>query len=630
MSEQRYAGVYVNNLEFHGGAILSLKDNSIVVLVGPNNSGKSLSLKEIERLIESGPCDTKSIKSLTIQRVGDDGLLAKTVAPYRSKKDGYFYWGDSEYHHTSLRDVENGWKQDAQKLGPLTGVFVSLLNTETRLADSNPVQAFDSIKLRSGSHPIHGLYSDSDKEVEVSGLFRQFFGLDLVIHRSPGRTIPLYVGIRPTLEGSETVTSRTYLDKVEELETLETQGDGFRSFTSIVLRVWTGSHSVLLVDEPEAFLHPPQARAVGEIISSGSDYQKQVFISTHSNDVIQGLLSKFPDRVSVVRLDRSGEYCRATYLSNERIAELWKDPILRYSNVLNGLFHNQVVVTEADGDCRFYEALADAQSITGKSTFYTYAGGKDRIAVIVRALTALHVPVRAVVDIDIFASDNALKGIIEASGRDWEEYRRAVSNIRTVIQSKKSWLLGAGFKDRVQAILAEIRDNEIVPKEKLTALSVIMREASPWDAIKDAGINAVPSGDPAKQLTNLLGSLRRADVFVVPVGQMERFCKSIGGHGPQWVGEVLKRDLVNDEELKEARSFVSDLVLFNDLDEKISVSVWSKQKRLLLSPKEVSIQSFNMAIKTIGNLARTAFFTVLIIYYGFQLLDYIVTLASKK
>jgi predicted ATPase len=630
MNESKFAGVYIKDLTFHGGTKLSLSDNSIVVLVGPNNSGKSLSLKEIAHLVEYGTGKTKSIKSLTIQRVGDDNLLAKTIAPYKSRKDGYFYWGDNEYSHTSLRDVENGWKQEAPNLGSLARVFVSLLNTETRLADSNPVQAFDSAKLRSGSHPIHGLYLDSDKEAEVSGLFRQFFGLDLVIHRSPGRTIPLYVGDRPALEGNETVTSRSYLDKVEDLETLETQGDGFRSFTSIVLRVWTGSHSVLLVDEPEAFLHPPQARAVGEIISYGSDYQKQVFISTHSNDVIQGLLSRFPDRVSVVRLDRSGERGRATYLSNERITELWRDPILRYSNILNGLFHNQVVVTEADGDCRFYEALADAQSATDKSTFYTYAGGKDRIAVIVRALTALHVPVRSVVDIDIFASDNALRGIIEAAGRNWEEYKRPVSNIRTVIQSKKSWLLGAGFKDRVREAIADIKDNEVVPREKITRLSGIMREASPWDAIKDAGINAVPSGDPAKQLANLLDSLKEANIFVVPVGQMERFCKSIGGHGPQWVGEVLKKDLANDPELQDARSFVMDLVRFNGAEERKPVTGWSSQKRLLLSPKEISLRSFNITVRTIGNLARTTFLAFFSIYFALKSLEYVVQIVAKK
>ncbi|WP_083374495.1 AAA family ATPase [Methylobacterium sp. C1] len=612
------AGVYIKELNFSGGAKLKLIDNSIVVLVGPNNSGKSLSLREINHVLRDGDGDTKSVSSITIERIGDDEALANAVAPFRSPKDGYYYLGDSEYSHTSSRDVATAWKSDGPKISDLAKLFVAHLTTATRLEDSNPVPTFDASKLRTGIHPIHSLYLDLDKEHEVSNLFRSFFGLDLVIHRSPGREIPLYVGVRPPLEGNETLNSRSYLDKVEDLQPLHLQGDGFRSFASIVLRVWTGVHSVILVDEPEAFLHPPQARAIGEIISAGTEYQKQIFIATHSNEVIQGLLSKFPDRVYVVRLDKSPEGRSAVYLPSEQVSELWKDPILRYSNILSGLFHDKVIVTEADGDCRFYEAIADAQGSPYGSIFFTYAGGKDRIAVIVRALRALHVPVRVVVDIDAFADDAALKGIINAFGEDWDAFRSDISSVRNVIQSRKSLLIGLGFKERVRSIVANVKDTEIVPKDIISKLSSSMKETSPWESIKEGGVAAIPSGEPTRQINQLIARLRDIGIFVVPVGQMERFYKEVGNHGPRWVMEVLKKDLQQDPDLEGARTFVSNLVTFETTPPVFKKVDPVAVKRLMLSRKDETKKNFKTFVRNLGNTWRTIFYITMGSYFGIQ------------
>ena len=58
----------------------------------------------------------------------------------------------------------------------------------------------------------------------------------------------------------------------------------------------------------------------------------------------------------------------------------------------------------------------------------------------------------------------------------------------------------------------------------------------------------------------MLIALEALGIFVVPVGELERFVKSVGGHGPAWVAEVLKQDLANAPELEPARQFVKKLV----------------------------------------------------------------------
>ena len=68
------------------------------------------------------------------------------------------------------------------------------------------------------------------------------------------------------------------------------------------------------------------------------------------------------------------------------IQKLWSDPILRFSNVLDGLSHESVIVCEGDADCRFFAAILEA--IHGSEhpqpdVHFSLTGGKDRLYVVV-------------------------------------------------------------------------------------------------------------------------------------------------------------------------------------------------------------------------------------------------------
>ena len=68
-----------------------------------------------------------------------------------------------------------------------------------------------------------------------------------------------------------------------------------RSFASVILHLLAPiTPSILLLDEPEAFLHPPQARLLGEIIAKEKSHRAQLFVATHSSDVLQGLMNVAP------------------------------------------------------------------------------------------------------------------------------------------------------------------------------------------------------------------------------------------------------------------------------------------------------------------------------------------------
>ncbi len=48
---------------------------------------------------------------------------------------------------------------------------------------------------------------------------------------------------------------------------MQDQGDGVKSFIGILISVMAAPFFFLLIDEPDAFLHPPQALLMGAMLA---------------------------------------------------------------------------------------------------------------------------------------------------------------------------------------------------------------------------------------------------------------------------------------------------------------------------------------------------------------------------
>src|SRR5690242_1223696 len=94
------------------------------------------------------------------------------------------------------------------------------------------------------------------------------------------------------------------------------------------------------------FLHPPQARLLGTLLGKEIASERQLFVATHSADLLRGLLESECLGLRIIRLRRVGPVNRACELTAADAAEVWRDPVLRYSNILDGEFHEKVVVCE--------------------------------------------------------------------------------------------------------------------------------------------------------------------------------------------------------------------------------------------------------------------------------------------
>jgi ABC-type uncharacterized transport system ATPase component len=567
---------WIREIEFQNGLKLELDCDAVLIVVGPNNSGKSSVLADVRTLLDGEPRKLVVLRQLALQRVTTVKEMKAELQPFLNRQGRY----DAPGANFMPRHLDEWWSRDDHPIRTfLCNQLLSELKTRSRLTDCDAPPSFDTRHAMTAAHPFQIMYRDDGTELKVSNAFRRAFKTDLIVHRAAGNTVPLYVGDRPGQVAGEDRVSRSYLDKLEKLEALEGQGDGVRAFVSVVSRVLTEDKAVLLIDEPEAFLHPPQARLIAEIVVSGGystevgspdtkvealKNTKQSIVATHSGDVLQGALQQAPQRVNVVRLTRKGSKATATHLSNPKIAALWKDPILRFSNILDGLFHDGVLVAESDGDCRFYSALASivVPREARPDIYYTYSGGKDRAHVVVAALAGLGVPVATVVDFDVLNNRQTVRRIVHASGGDWSAFEADWEIVRAAIEGKDAYVGGSEFKVSIRRSLDEYDSNLPVPKKILSDIRQLTRNASPWDRIKDVGLAGIPAGVATQAATRLLSNLKAIGVFVAPNGQMEGFYKASSLHGIRWVEHVLQLALNDEPQLSAARQFVAEIYSF--------------------------------------------------------------------
>ena len=436
---------------------------------------------------------------------------------------------------------------------------VTFFPPTSRLQTGNPPGNI-SLSQEAPSHPIHFLQRDDALELDLSEKFRTAFGEDLIVHRNAGGTVPLHVGQRPAVAPGEDRVSLSYIERLEQLPQLHTQGDGMRSFAGVLLATSVGREAMLLIDEPEAFLHPPQARLLGAMLVKGRRPSTQLFIATHSTDVLRGVLDANSPDVKLVRLRRLGNRTVVRLLDNARVQELWSDPLLRYSNILDGLFHDGVVVCEADSDCRFYAAVLEAAQISETSGYkrpdllFTHCGGKARLPLVIRSLRAVDVPVAAVADFDVLSEEQPLRGIIEALGADWSTFEADWRSVKAAVDAKRPDLSTADVKREFEKVVNRVT-SAVLPEAARIELQGIVRRSTAWSNAKVVGKAFVPSGDPSKACERLLSSLRQIGLHVVEVGELEGFAKTESGHGPKWVNAVLARSLATDLELASARQF---------------------------------------------------------------------------
>jgi predicted ATPase len=555
------ASVWIQSLLLNNGTTIALDKNSVVVFVGPNNSGKSRILSEIYGTIVHPYNFTINfiVKEIQFGKQGDENDLLERFKNNLSVNKEYVL----SPHAINEQTLKNLWAEPSFNTYQINGGFTKKLDTADRLHLVTPPANIDFLNSLP-VHPIHHLYKDDKLEKKFSGYFKQAFGEDVIVNHGAGSQIPLHIGLRPETTLEKDRLSREYQEELRTLNVLHDQGDGMKSFAGVLLSLMVQDFSINIVDEPEAFLHPPQAKLLGQMVAKEIGNDKQLFLATHSADFLKGLLENSGERLVVIRIQRNGKVNKLNILDNASIKELWNDPLLKHSNILDGLFHSKVVLCESDGDCQFFSALTDAiyeaEGKTSPDILFVQSGGKARFPVVIKALKKMEVPLTIIGDFDWYHNEYPLRTVYEETGGAWDDIKDDFKIVKSAIEKRKPDLEVKDLKEAIENIFTDVKGN-IMPDEKIKEIQKELKKASPWSQAKSSGKAYLPGGDETKAFNRVQQKIQEKKIYILEVGEMESFDKTVGGHGPKWVNEVLSKDILNDKELEPARKFVKDAIL---------------------------------------------------------------------
>lgn len=544
------AGGYISKITLNNGDSLPIQENDIVVFVGPNNAGKSQSLKDIYALSkEKSP--SVVVKEITITKHSTPiSKVLAGVASGENKGDHTSY--DILGHNMNIWNfsdklfAQNDFYEDYRDL------FIANLDTSARLTICNP----PSNITRDGrkTHPIHYAAFDSKYRKWLSVSFKKAFGIEITPNTQYGSQIPLCIG-KPVQLTEEFEDEQSRLEKyasiLDTYKQVHNQGDGIKSFTGILLYLMLDYFCTYLIDEPESFLHPPQARIMGQIIGQTLSDQQQAFISTHSEEIIKGLLEVCPKRIKIVRITRVEDTNMFSILDNNEFEEVWNDPLLRYSNIMASLFHKSVVLCESDSDCKMYsiiESHLKQKKQIYSETLFIHCGGEHRMGKIITALRSLNIEAKLITDIDILNDETVFKGIAESCGVEFSSIQSDYNNIVSNLHSLKENVNRNTAKTIINQIL-DGSNNVNLSNREVKDIREAISTTSKWDGVKHSGVAAIPAGNATASFRNIDQVLREQGVYVVPVGELECFIKEVGGHGPEWANNVLEKYPNLDDEV---------------------------------------------------------------------------------
>jgi len=539
-------------ITFSGGDKIELSESEKVILVGPNNSGKSQSLREIVQICQSGNVNQcLVVKDLKLNKKGSSIELLKYLKKNADLVNNQFQVSDYLIHESHVQF----WDRNPYLINGLHAGSIKNIAANERLNICNQQHS-----ISPGQHktkPQHVLFDDEELMARVSGLFRKAFSKDLMFDFRGGSTLPIHVGQIPKADGIVDRVGNAYVSKIRDNPLLDKQGDGIKSYAGILFETVASERDITLLDEPEAFLHPPQMRRLGETLSS--EVKGQLIVATHSSDILRGFLEGTKGKVRILRIQRDGDVNVVHEAASETIKELWEKPELRYSNALDGIFHEQAIICEDDSDCRLINSAADYINIKRetpfKDTSYIPTGGKHGIPKVAGVLRKIGVPIKAVFDIDFLSERELVKNTVTAFDGNWTDveilWERVDSAVRGGIKPRS-------VEDIKSEIIQKLQNTEKgkLPKGDILAL---MKQGTAWNEVKKYGEIAIPNGQAQTDYKALKTALENMGIFVIPVGEIENFCPEIGSHGPRFVTKLLTDIPLSDARLSSLRDFVAHI-----------------------------------------------------------------------
>jgi predicted ATPase len=516
---------------------LHLELSPVTIFVGPNNSGKSRALLEIEEfctLEKNEP--NKILERVEYFKWSEEGFNAALMEVKSEPLLGEVLHKDHIYI-SRLKPQSNAMKRSlvhlktaiAEAMNPnvslsqynhYLSLFTLRLNGKNRLSLTDEQLTGD---LQQPPTSILGkLFLNNNLREEIRRIVFDAFGQYLVVDPTYMGQFRLRLSPRPPVDereekGWDDASVKFHANASEISEA----SDGVKAFVGMLTTLIAGEPKISLIDEPEAFLHPALCAKLGkELTKALSDTDRRLFVSTHSAAFLMGCVqSGVP--LNIVRLTYDYKVATSRLLATSKLTPLMRNPLLRSAGVLNALFYSAVVVTEADADRAFYQEInerllqaGDPRGIDG--CLFLNAQNKQTIWDIVRPLRELGIPCAGIADIDI----------IKEGGAVWQKP-----------------MMGAFVPALSHPAMATERDS------LLKAFNATQKNFK-----REGGINVLPP-EEKQACVDFFDKLATYGIFVVPTGEIESWLPQlgIGTNKNTWltsIFEAMGEDPISDGYIK--------------------------------------------------------------------------------
>jgi ABC-type cobalamin/Fe3+-siderophores transport system ATPase subunit len=498
-----------------------IQTTPITVFVGPNNSGKSKVLQELFRYCQNG---LQSVTDVILDRIEFESFAQQTAEERIAHVTLQANIGETLHpDHVIVGKKTSRWQVPRNQLlnamqnpdGHVQHFCQWYLSYNTLMLDGrnriNLVNAQQAGDLQAPPQTsFQALFRDNAKRNEVRRIVRDAFNLFLTVDPTHLGQFRLRLAGRAPL--SEMEERGIHADAVQYQSSamlIDEASDGVKALSGIITETIAGDPTVILIDEPEAFLHPALSSLLGkEMAQATTGSEKRLFVSTHSPFLVMGCIQSGAP-VNIIRLTYRNKVATARLLPNADILRLMRNPLLRSTGVLQGLFYEFVVVTESDTDRAFYqeinERLLRYKPASGiPNCLFLNAQNKQTVRTVIKPLRELGIPAVGIVDVDV----------VKEGGGVWTDF------------------LASGF----------VPDLEQQPLGALRAAVNKKFEETGRDMKRDGGIDLLGNGDK-EAANNLFDRLAQYGLFVVRRGEIESWLQDlhVAGKGPNWLIEVFEK-----------------------------------------------------------------------------------------
>ena len=556
----------------------------IIVVVGPNSSGKTLFLRDIETYLLTGISTFVVCQGIAPQRPNDyqsfvDELIARnylqqlpgndkqyrTYVPFMSQKGPTNANQRQPFQLPTLQKAYNefvfergannpGW------FGPIGITLAALLSLDQRRLVCNKVSSFD-YKQGTPDHPVQGLFVNSEAQDRLAEETGNVFGNAVWLDISENGVYQLRVSgsrqLPPHGEMNNPLQARHYTP-------IESEGDGYRSYVGICLSLLLATRPVSLIDEPELCLHPPQAYHIGRFIGHFAKQDHVTLVATHSSHVLRGVLET-GKRVTVIRLTRHKKEFSGRLIAERELVDNLRNPRTRAEAILDGVFSKGVVLVESEGDREEYQAASESiEDYPSREVHFVPVGGTGGFAEPLRFYRSLDIPAAIIADLDAVCDTDMIATLSKLLVPTMVNAQDIIGKLRAVVQQIKSLpppVSEHDAKERLKRLSEESwnwkQGGDNLLRRKLNELDGQLKRIQ---KLKEGGVAAYHGYHEIQvQLLEVITQYSLIGLFFVPVGELEDWVNSLMGDVPKNSISKSERAAVAANRIREAESKSGDI-----------------------------------------------------------------------